>query len=256
MIHGFGAPQDSRILKADPGFKHALRDIASPATLSRWVHSFGDQCGSDLSEEVLNRLPKHAKDRVGSRDFDQLNRHLLNHALSGLSKEARIVIDADSTFLATYGSQQQTAYCGKNRSNGYFPLIVFLNGQPVHIQNAPGATDGRRLLEGCLPDILQTIRAKFPDAPILVRADGGFNSDDLIRICDRHKTGFLSGFSGNAALENNLKSQLLHQVIEPGNQELLHKISMRLINDLLFDAPLLRTEPRSYLDRKVSSIAS
>lgn len=143
-------------------------------------------------------------------------------------------------------------YCGKNRSNGYFPLIVFLNGQPVHIQNAPGAADGRRLLEGCLLDILQTVRAKFPDAPILVRADGGFNSDDLIRICDRHKTGFLSGFSGNAALENSLKSQLLHQVIEPGNQKMLHQISMKLINDLLFDAPLLTTEPRSYLDRKGS----
>ena len=142
VIHGFGAPQDSRILKADPGFKHALRDVASPATLSRWFHSFGDQCGSDLSEEARKRLPKHSKKRIGNREFDRLNSHLLDHALSRLSEGMRIVIDADSTFLATYGSQQQSAYCGKNRSNGYFPLLVFLNGEPVHIQNAPGATDG------------------------------------------------------------------------------------------------------------------
>lgn len=252
VIHGFGTPQDSRILKADPGFKHALRDVASPATLSRWVHSFGDQCGSNLPEEILYSLPKHSRQRIGSNEFDQLNRHLLDHALSGLSGEASIVIDADSTFLATYGSQEQTAYCGKNRSNGYFPLFVFLNGQPVHIQNAPGATDGRRLLEGCLADILSAVRTKFPHAPILVRADGGFNSDELINICDRYDTGFLSGFSGNSALENNLKSQLLHQVIEPSNEELLHNISIQLIGELLFDAPLLVTEPRSYLNRKGS----
>lgn len=80
---------------------------------------------------------------------------------------------------------------------------MFLNGQPVHIQNALGAADGRRLLEGCLTDILQVVREKFPNAPILVRTDGGFNSD-------------------------------------------------KLINELLFDAPLLMTEPRSYLDRKGS----
>ncbi len=252
VIHGFGAPQDSRILKADPGFKHALRDVASPATLSRWVHSFGDQCGSDLSEELLNRLPKHSKERIGSKEFDRLNCHLLDYALHGLSEDTQILIDADSTFLATYGTQQQSAYCGKNRSNGYFPLLVFLNGLPVHIQNAPGATDGRRLLEGCLPDILQTVREKFPHAPILVRADGGFNSEELISICDRHNTGFLSGFGGNSALENNLKSQLLHQVTEHGNEQLLHNMSFKLINELLFDAPLLTAEPRSYLDRKGS----
>lgn len=85
---------------------------------------------------------------------------------------------------------------------------MFLNGQAVHIQNALGAADGRRLLEGCLTDILQVVREKFPNAPILVRADGGFNSDKLINICNHHKTGFLSGFSGNAALEKTLKSQL------------------------------------------------
>lgn len=104
VIHGFGAPQDSRILKADPGFKHALRDVASPATLSRWFHSFGDRCGSDLSEEARKRLPKHSKKRIGNREFDRLNSHLLDHALSRLSEGMRIVIDADSTFLATYGS--------------------------------------------------------------------------------------------------------------------------------------------------------
>lgn len=129
---------------------------------------------------------------------------------------------------------------------------MLLNGQPVHIQNALGAADGRRLLEGCLTDILQVVREKFPNAPILVRTDGGFNSDKLINICNHHKTGFLSGFSGNAALEKTLKSQLPHQVIEPGNQQLLHNISIKLINELLFDAPLLMTEPRNYLDRKGS----
>lgn len=110
----------------------------------------------------MNTLPKYSKLRIGSREFDQLNRHLLEHTLEGLPEDTLIVIDADSTFLPTYGNQQQTAYCGKNRSNGYFPLIVFLNGQTVHIQNAPGATDGRRLLEGCLDGILQTVRTKFP----------------------------------------------------------------------------------------------
>lgn len=35
VIHGFGALQNSRNLKADLGFKQALRDVASPATLPR-----------------------------------------------------------------------------------------------------------------------------------------------------------------------------------------------------------------------------
>lgn len=53
-------------------------------------------------------------------------------------------------------------------------------------------------------------------------------------------------------MEEKLKSQLLRQFVEEDNKDLLSGISIKLIDEVLFTAPLLSSRSASYLGRKGS----
>lgn len=237
-IHRMGRPEDSLITRFDPAFEYALRDVASPSTISRWLNTIGSECLGDRNPEHISELDKSDPVRIGSEEIDRINSELLSYCLSKIGSEEKILIDADSTFIETFGRQNGSAFCGKNRANGYFPLLVFINGHIAHIQNAPGATDGRALLEQCIDPILSKIRERFPDSPILLRADGGFNSDNLLNKCDEYKAGFLSGFAPNSSLNQQALLELARNFAEHRKGDLIERLSLQLINELFFTTEL------------------
>lgn len=220
---------EANCINQDPLIDDISKKVASPATCSRYLSRVNEAC-QKLREnqgcpQLTEQLPKHDPKRIGCKFFDCLNEKLLdcnldvlyqkyqqNLLFSAVALKPLIIVDADSTFLEVYGNQQESAYCGKNRANGYFPLIVYMNGMPVHIQNAPGATDGRRLLEHCLGNILYRIRRRFPTAIILLRADAGFNSSRIIQICDQHQSCYIIGYTQNGVLIDHVCKQLLEQI--------------------------------------------
>lgn len=230
--HGLQNLTDAPDMNKDPLIKDMLGKAASAPTLCRYLADIDERCklqrlikGCPVSTEQLD---KYDPDRIGSQFFDLLNELLLEAALEtieelrqayskhpffkGAPLKTSIIVDADSSFMQVYGTQEEKAYCGKNHANGFFPLMVYVNGLPAHLQNAPGATDGRKLLENCLGNILSQIREKFPTANVLLRADSGFNSSRIIEICEQHGCLYIIGFTQNKILINRVCDQLYQQI--------------------------------------------
>ena len=252
----------------DPLISDIVKKVASPATYSRYLSTINEACQklreSQGCSQVTEQLPKHDPKRIGCVFFDLLNEKLLdcnldalwqkyqqNTLLSGVALKPQIIVDADSTFLEVYGNQQESAYCGKNRANGYFPLIVYMNGMPVHIQNAPGATDGRKLLEHCLDNILSRIRRRFPTATVLLRADAGFNSSQIIQICEQNQCSYLIGYTQNSVLIDHVCQQLLQQITDGQCSDgLLRLLPNDVINCLNKDWTLSpELDPKNAIER-------
>lgn len=235
----------AKTLRHDIGFSESLKRVASPSTLSRWIAEVGSACGEGKEfPGIMTRKDKNNWDLISHPFFDRLNEVLTLNAIGetrrghealcralGAKTRQAVMVDIDNTFIATDGNQQGSAYCGKNRANGFFPLMVFIDGIPAHIQLAAGATDGRQLAGHVLPTVLETMRRELPEAEILVRADAGFNSNELFKICDRYSAGMLVGFSQNRRLTARALEQMNRQLLEDtGNSDLVRIIDQHLVD--------------------------
>ncbi|MCD8339988.1 MAG: transposase [Burkholderiales bacterium] len=214
------ALDDVNLAKQDPLIRETIGRLPSPATLCRQEMAIGSICEAERDRKLNGRriedLPKHDPDAIGSEFFDKCNDLLLKDKLRRIPKYPKyLVLDADSTFIKTDGRQQGASFDGKNRANGYFPLLCFLCGEIVHIQHASGATDGRRLLENDLEGIIDKIRVKFPNTPIVLRADAGFNSQKLVDICNKKKIYYLIGYTGKAPAIDMACERIRGKVVGP-----------------------------------------
>ena len=82
-------------------------------------------------------------------------------------------------------------------STGTTPAIV-IDGFPVGVFN--GTEDGRKTLVRVFGKMIDTIRARWPDCIILLRADSGFNSTALIDLCEKKDIFYLIGLAPNKRL--------------------------------------------------------
>ncbi len=222
-----GDISDVKLLKHDLLIQEMLGKIASSSTLCRYYEEIDRGCRflrGEAERPDYSHLPKYDKRRIGSVFFDTLNDILLRHKLQCMKEEyiriagvkeriprKSIILDVDSTFIELHGQQQEKAYCGKNRANGYFPLLMFIDGAPVFIHNAPGATDGRKLLQDHLGKAIDTIAEFFPTAKVILRADAGFNSEEIIKICEKKRAGYIIGFAQSSKLIRVLMDMLHEQ---------------------------------------------
>ena len=87
-----------------------------------------------------------------------------------------VVLDIDTTDDATHGAQQLTFFHGFYDHYMYHPMLVF-DGQSGELISAilrPGNTHAARGALGVLRRLIRTIKSRFPNAQIVVRADSGF----------------------------------------------------------------------------------
>lgn len=223
----YGDVSDAKLLKHDMLIQEMLGKVGSPSTLCRYFEEIDKGCRflrGEAERPDYSHLPKYNRQRIGSEFFDTVNDALLRHKLQSLKQEyiylngvkefvphKYLWLDVDSTFIELNGQQQEKAYCGKKQANGYFPLMMFLEGTPVFIHNAPGATDGRKLLEDHLEKVLDTIAEFFPEAQVIVRADAGFNSEKIIKICQKKEAGYLMGYGQSGKTVRVLMDMLYEQ---------------------------------------------
>lgn len=211
---------DIRIALQDPLIRQTIGRIPSASTLCRQEMAVGSICESERDEKLNGRkmedLPKYDPDSIGSSFFELCNDLLLQDTMRRIQKYVKyLVLDADCSFVKTDGRQKGTAFDGANGANGYFPLLCFLNGELVYIQNAPGATDGRRLLEQMIAKLIDKIRNEFPHTPILLRADAGFNSQLVIDACEEKGVYYILGYTGNTLSIEVACERIRRRVVGP-----------------------------------------
>lgn len=158
---GYEDCNDSEDLRHDPMFKTAC-----------------DRRPDD-DEDALSSQPTLSRfeNAVSGRMLNQLRQRLEDSYVAGLPADTHVVVlDIDSTDDETHGRQQLSFFHGFYDQHMYHPLLVFdgESGQLVSALLRPGNAHAARSATPLLRGLIRSIKARFPQALVVVRADAGF----------------------------------------------------------------------------------
>jgi hypothetical protein len=186
---GYEDCNDADRLRSDPvlklccGRRPAEWDLASQPTLSRFENTV---------------------------DWNELR--ALRDALVRLfiSRQARppreLVIDLDSTDDEVHGHQQLRLFNGYYDAYCYLPLIVTAQADggaywPLFSWLRPALHGDRFQAATLLLSVLRKLRQAWPQTRLIVRADSGFQGEDLCRLCEDEGVEYVIGVARNPRLE-------------------------------------------------------
>lgn len=134
------------------------------------------------SQPTLSRL-EHA---VTARTVVRLQRQLETDYVASLPQDTDVVVlDLDSTSDPTHGQQPLSFFHGHYDCSMYFPLLVFDgDGRLVSVRLRPGNAGNNRYATPLMCRLVRAIKARFPKAMVVVRADSGFASSRLFSALD------------------------------------------------------------------------
>lgn len=129
------------------------------------------------SQPTLSRL-EHA---ATARTVVRLQRQLETDYVASLPQDTDVVVlDLDSTSDPTYGQQPLSFFHGHYDCSMYFPLLVFDGeGRLVSVRLRPGNAGNNRYATPLMCRLVRVVKARFPNAMVVVRADSGFASPRL-----------------------------------------------------------------------------
>jgi hypothetical protein len=155
------------------------------------------------SQPTLSRL-EHA---VDARDVVHLQRELEADYVASLPEDTDVVVlDLDSTSDPTHGQQPLSFFHGHYDCSMYFPLLVFDGeGRLVSVRLRPGNAGNNRYATPLMLRLVRAIKARFPNANVVVRADSGFASPRLLATLealdrDLGAVDYVIGLEKNARL--------------------------------------------------------
>lgn len=166
---GYEDQADATALRADPLWKTAcdrLPDdelgLSSQPTLSRFEHS------------------------VDARTVVALQRAFEDEYVASLADDtAVVVLDVDATDDPTHGQQPLAFFHAHYNAKIYFPLLVFDGaGRLVSFRLRPGNAGNNKYATALVTRLVHKIKARFPRATVLVRADSGFCNPRLLDALD------------------------------------------------------------------------
>lgn len=99
-----------------------------------------------------------------------------------------------------HGRQEGRFFHGYYGDYCYLPLLAFLGAVPVWAELRTADGDAARGTVEALAKIVAAIRVRCPHARIMVRGDGGFCREDLMRWCEAHGVRYVLGRARNARL--------------------------------------------------------
>lgn len=189
---GYEDCNDARALRGDPilkvccGRSPEAEALASQPTLSRFENEASQQSCYRFAQALLESY---------------FVRHPRRPA-------RRIVLDIDTTCDPTHGQQEFGFFNAFYDEHCYLPLLVFdQDGDLLTALLQPGKPQGPRVAVAVLKRVIRRLREQWPGVRILVRADSGFASAVMYRMCERLEADFIIGFQPNVKL-NRLSERL------------------------------------------------
>lgn len=120
----------------------------------------------------------------------------------GREKPKEIWLDIDATDDPIHGNQEGKHFHGFYEGHCFLPLYVFTGCGAL--LSARLRTSDCDPMEGVLEDIpriVSQLREKWQGLRIVLRGDGGFCRDDLMKWCEENKVDYVLGLPKNARLE-------------------------------------------------------
>jgi hypothetical protein len=120
-------------------------------------------------------------------------------------KRAKVVLDFDSTDFITYGDQQLAMFHGHYGNYIYYPLLVFdQHGWPVAALLRPGRTRSAGIIS-ILHRIVRRLADRGLKVDLTIRADAGFCSPELYKVCEDLGIHYVIGLITHQALVAKLE---------------------------------------------------
>ncbi len=130
------------------------------------------------SQPTLSRL-EHA---VRARDVARMQQLLEDDYVCSLPDDTTtVVLDIDSTDDPTHGQQPFSFFHGHYGHAMYFPLLVFDGeGRLASVRLRPGNAGNHRYSTPLIVRLVRKVKARFPQAMVVVRADSGFCTPHML----------------------------------------------------------------------------
>ena len=213
LLAGYFDANDANALRHDPLFQaiadvspNSERPLASGSTISRFRYAYTRR-EQELSpeERTIDEECQAAK----CQRLRALNQFYVELFVKTRPQPpARIILDIDASDDATHGHQQLSLFHGYYDQHQYLPLFVFdgESGFPLAAWLRSGTAHPSWGAQEVLAEIVSQLRAAWPDVEIVVRADGGYATPELLTFLEQQQLKYVIGYARNAVLER--RSQL------------------------------------------------
>lgn len=203
---GYEDLNDHEQLRHDPlmtvlaGKKHSVAQkrfaLAGKSTLNRL-------------ELTPNKASKHSRYKKIVAQHDQIENFFVDAFLQ-LNQDApsRIVLDLDATDDPLHGKQAGRFFHGYYKCYCYLPLYIFCGHHLLCAKLRPSNIDAAAGSVKQLERIVGQIRSKWPQTNIVIRGDGGFCRERIMRWCEDNQVDFILGLAKNSRLKRALGKEI------------------------------------------------
>ncbi len=187
IIAGYFSDDDSDELTNEPVLNAILNKegLASQPTMSRFF--------SRMDEDTLAQ-------------FEVINQDLRQRIYS-INNPEMVLLDLDSTLLATYGKQEGEGFNFHYSSNGYHPLVCYdgLNGDLLKIQLREGAAYSSTGVVDFLQPLLDEYQSIYENTRLYLRGDSGFAVPALFEQAEHNSCSYAIRLKANQNLYRAVK---------------------------------------------------
>jgi Transposase DDE domain group 1 len=127
---------------------------------------------------------------------------------------AQITLDLDATDDPLHGHQEGRFFHGYYDCYCYLPLYVFCGRHLLAAKLRRSDVDGSAGAADELARIIGQIRARWPQARILLRGDSGFAREALMAWCEANRVDYLFGLARNGRLAAEIATELAEARVE------------------------------------------
>jgi Transposase DDE domain group 1 len=164
-------------------------------------------------KSTLNRLELGGEEPSRYKKI-QYHQEAIDELLAQIFLEAhaaapeRVVLDLDTTDLPLHGHQEGRFFHGYYDSYCYLPLYIFAGEHLLCARLRTADQDAAAGSKDEVERIVRQIRAAWPEARILLRADSGFCRDELMSWCENNGVDYVFGFARNERLRRRIEEQM------------------------------------------------
>ncbi len=120
----------------------------------------------------------------------------------------RIVLDLDATDDPLHGNQEGRFFHGYYKEYCYLPLYIFCGNHLLVAKLRQSNGDASEGTVEELSRIVPMIRRKWPEIPVMIRADSGFCREEIMAWCENNRVDYLLGLAQNKRLNESLAGSL------------------------------------------------
>ena len=202
---GYEDLNDHDELRKDPTFA-VLAGKLSPVLRT--------DCEALAGKSTLNRL-EHTPRRHASKyhridcDGARVDALLVDLFLDAHRRApGEIVLDLDNTDIPLHGMQEGRFYHGYYEEHCYLPLYVFCGRHLLLARQRRANVAGSDGAVEEMARIIAQIRRRWPRVRIILRADSGFCTDELMGWCEANRVDYVFGLARNPRLQAALAEEM------------------------------------------------